>query len=157
MKATIHSILCHASANTVYGIISNSARWPDIFEPCINVESLEKGECYEVIRVTAEVNGVEMQWVSHRVLLEEIQGINFETNPPMSLLKSMQGRWRVLSMEEGGSLLSLEHNFEVKEEVKGLVEGVNTPDEALDFMMQAIHRNTLKEFNSIKKLAEENN
>ncbi|AFZ22401.1 polyketide cyclase / dehydrase family protein [Cylindrospermum stagnale PCC 7417] len=157
MKATIHSIFCHAPANAVYGIISNSVRWPDIFEPCINVESLEKSEGYEVIRVTAEVNGVEMQWVSHRVLLEEIYGINFETNPPMSLLQSMQGRWRVISMAEGGSLLSLEHNFQVKEEVSGLVDGVNTPDEAVDFMMQAIHRNSLKELNSIKKLAEQNN
>lgn len=157
MKATVHSTLCRAPADAVYGIISNSGRWPDIFEPCLNVESLDKRDGYEVIRVTANVNGVEMQWVSHRVLLEEIHGIDFETNPPLPLLKSMHGRWRVVPMEEKGSLLFLEHNFEVKEDVKGLVEGVTTPDEALDFMMQALHNNSLKELNSIKKLAEQNN
>jgi aromatase len=157
MKSTIHSILCHAPTNAVYGIISNSARWPDIFEPCLNVESLEKKDGYEVIRVTAEVNQVEMQWVSHRVLNEEIYGIDFETNPPLPLLKSMQGRWRVVPIQEGECLLFLEHNFEVKDDVTGIVEGVATPEQAVDFMMQALHRNTIKELNSIKKLAEQDN
>jgi aromatase len=61
MKAAIHSIPCSAPANAVYAIISNSALWPDIFEPCLNVEFLEKRNGSEVIRITANVNGVEMQ------------------------------------------------------------------------------------------------
>ncbi|MHC5674434.1 aromatase/cyclase [Nostoc sp.] len=157
MKATIHSILCSTPSDVIYGIISNSARWPDIFEPCLKVESLEKGDGYEVIRITADVNGVEMQWVSHRVLLQHIHGIDFETKPPLPLLKSMQGRWRVVPIKKGESLLFLEHNFEVKDDVSGLVEGVTTPTEAVDFMMQALHSNSLKELNSIKELAEKNN
>lgn len=105
MKAAIHSIPCSAPANAVYAIISNTSRWPDIFEPCRNVEFLEKSNGSEVIRITAEVNGVDMQWLSHRLLLDDIHGIDFETNPPLPLLKFMRGRWRLVPLEERESLL----------------------------------------------------
>lgn len=95
--------------------------------------------------------------MSHRLLIEQIHGIDFETNPPLPLLKFMRGHWRVLPLEEGKSLLSLEHNFEVKDNVSGLVEGITTPEEAFDFLMQGLYRNTLKELASIKELAEKTN
>jgi hypothetical protein len=37
------------------------------------------------------------------------------------------------------------------------VDGVTTPEEAFDFIMQGLHRNTLKELASIKQLAEQTN
>jgi aromatase len=87
MKAAIHYIPCSAPDHAVYAIISNSYRWPDIFEPCRNVEFIEKRNGTEVIRIIAEVNGVEMQWVSHRLLLDQIHGIDFETTPPTAAAK----------------------------------------------------------------------
>ena len=156
MNATIHSIVCNTPTDEIYKIIANSAVWADIYEPCRNVELLKKSNNREVIRITADVNGVEMHWESKRTFLEDIYGIDFEIVTPFPPLKSMGGHWRIVPLEPNKSLLFLEHHFQVEEDVSDLIEGVNTSEEAIDFTMQGIDRNSHKELNSIKTLAEQN-
>lgn len=154
MKTTFHSMICHASVEAVYQIISDTARWPDLFESCVRTEVLEKGDDYQLVRITARENEREMTWDTHRTFLPDVSGIDFYLPIPMPLLTDMQGRWRVVPLDGGGSLLFVERSFAVKEDVTGLVDGVTTPEEAVDFMMKFIERNGWKEMIAIKNLVE---
>ncbi|MEG4207167.1 SRPBCC family protein [Microcoleus sp. Pol7_A1] len=154
MKNTFHSIVCHAPVKAVYQIISDTAQWPDLFESCVSTEVLEKGDAYQLVRITAQENGREMTWDTHRKFLPEINGVDFYLPVPMPLLTDMQGRWRVVPLDSGGSLLFVERSFTVKEDVTGLVEGVTTSEEAVDFMLNFIHRNGGKEMIAIKSIVE---
>jgi aromatase len=154
MKNTFHSIVCHAPVKAVYQIISDTAQWPDLFESCVSTEVLEKGDDYQLVRITAQENGREMTWDTYRTFLPEINGVDFYLPIPMPLLTDMQGHWRVVPLDSGGSLLFVERSFTVKEDVTGLVEGVTTSEEAVDFMLNFIERNGGKEMIAIKSIVE---
>lgn len=154
MKNTFHLIVCNAPVKAVYQIISDTAQWPDLFESCVSTEVLEKGDDYQLVRITAQENGREMTWDTHRTFLPEINGVDFYLPIPMPLLTDMQGRWRVVPLDSGGSLLFVERSFTVKEDVTGLVEGVTTSEEAVDFMINFIERNGGKEMIAIKSIVE---
>lgn len=155
MKTTSHSIACNAPAEAVYKIICDPCRWPEIFEACTKTEIVEKGDGYERVRITARENGREMTWDTHRTFLPDISGVDFYLPIPMPLLSNMEGRWLVVPLEGVGSLLFVERSFTVKEDVKGIIDGVNTPGEAVDFMMQLFERNVRKEILAIKALVEQ--
>jgi len=147
-------MICHAPVEAIYQIISDTARWPDLFESCVSTEVLEKGDNYQLVRITAQDNGMEMTWDTHRTFLPDINGIDFYLPIPMPLLTDMQGRWRVVPLESGRSLLFVERSFVVKDDVTGLIDGVTTPEEAVDFMLNFIDRNGGKEMIAIKSLVE---
>ncbi|AFZ22400.1 oligoketide cyclase/lipid transport protein [Cylindrospermum stagnale PCC 7417] len=154
MKNTFHSIICHAPVEAVYQIISDTSQWPDLFETCVRTEVLEKGNDYQLVRITAQENGREMIWDTHRTFLPQINGVDFYLPVPMPLLTDMQGRWRVVPLDSGGSLLFVERSFVVKEDVTGLVAGVTTPEAAVDFMINFIERNGGSEMIAIKSIVE---
>ena len=157
MKTIVHSIICHTLAQNVYQVICDTAKWPELFEACVKAEVLEQGENYELVRITAQEHEREMVWDTYRTLLDEVNGVDFYLPTPMPLLKSMQGRWRAIQLDRNSSLLLVERSFEVKDEVSGLIDGVTTPEEAVDFMMQFIERNSHKEMLAIKNLVEVDN
>ena len=157
MKTIVHSIVCHALAKNVYQVICDTTKWTELFEACVKAEILEKGENYELVRITAREQERKMVWDTYRTLLDEVNGVDFYLPTPMPLLKSMQGRWRVVQLDRDSSLLLVERSFEVKDEVSGLIDGVTTPEEAVDFMMHFIERNSRKEMLAIKNLVEVGN
>lgn len=53
-------------------------------------------------------------------------------------------------------LLTLKHVFEVKDIVDGIVEKINTTEEALQCMHRSIENNSNKELASIKQILETN-
>ncbi|MHC5609976.1 MAG: SRPBCC family protein [Nostoc sp.] len=157
MKTTFHSITCHSPVEAVYQIICDTAKWPELFEACIRTEVLEKAEDYQLVRITALENGKEMTWDTHRTFLPDVNGVDFYLPKPMLLLTDMRGSWRVVPLDGGGSMLFVERSFAVKDNVTGLIEGVTTPEEAVDFMMKFIQRNGSKEMSAIKSLVEGKN
>lgn len=152
--AESNSIIIDVEAKDVYKIICESINWPEIFEPCIAVKIINRYENAEHIEVTAYVNGLEMTWESHRIFLKEIFGINSKISKPMKLVKSMDTFWRVIQINAEQCLLVLEHIFEICDEISNLVNGVDTQENALKFIKQAIYTNSTKELRNIKESAE---
>lgn len=153
MTSTSHAILCSAPRDTVYRIISESDRWPELFEPCLEVRLLARGVEREDIEVAAMVNGAPMRWRSRRRFLPDALGIDSESLEPMPLVRSMKTRWRVIAANDAQCALVLEHDFEVLDDVAGLVEGVATPADATAFIARAIETNSIRELANIRDVA----
>ena len=149
-----NTIVCNAPRDEVYRIIRDSARWPEIFEPCQAVRHLSHSAYDEHIEVTALVNGEAMTWESKRAFQPAIHGINSVVVKPMKLVSRMETSWRVVALNHAQCLLVLEHTFGIVDEPAGLVDGVSTQSEAEAFMRRAIHTNSTKELGNIKQVAE---
>jgi aromatase len=145
-----NSIVCNATQAEVYAVICDSQQWPDLFEPCLAVEAVQRDANGEHIRVTANVGGTPMTWESKRVFRREIFGIDTRVSKPMTLVKDMATTWRVIAMNDAQSLLVLEHDYTLLEDVAGLVDGVSTKAQAESFIAGAIHKNSTKELGNIR-------
>ncbi|MCA8277169.1 SRPBCC family protein [Burkholderia sp. AU30280] len=149
------SIVCNAAPERVFGIIRDSARWPELFEPCRAVTHLRKDDGGEHIRVCATVNGLEMEWESRRTFLPDVYGIDVESVKPMALVRDMATSWRVIVVNQQQSLLVLEHVFTLADPVAGVVDGVDDNAAAEAFVRRAIRSNSLRELRSIKAATEQ--
>ncbi|MCH9717110.1 MAG: hypothetical protein K0U29_01280 [Gammaproteobacteria bacterium] len=147
-------IICNAPRGVVYEIIRNSSCWPRIFEPCISVKVKYRSTEYEQILIKALVNNVEMSWESKRTFLNSIYSIESEMLNPMPLVKSMHTNWNVFSINDQQSVLLLEHNYHIADDVKHCVEGVDTKAQAVEFLKEAIDSNSRKELSNIKTISE---
>ena len=154
MNSTSHSVICHASADSIYAIVSDVRRWVGLFEITCEAVIVGQGENFELSRITALINGVETTWITHRRFLREIHGVDFEIMTPMPLIDYMHGHWRVIELDAQSCLVSVEHKFAIKPDVEGLVEGVSTRQEALDYMLKAIHSNAWRDLDHIKSYVE---
>ena len=151
MPTTSHAILCSASRDTVYRIIDNFDRWPELFEPCLEARALERNTQCEDIEITAMINGAPVRWRSRRHFLPDVLGIDAVSLVPMPLVQSMRTRWRVIAANDAQCALLLEHDFEVLEDVAGLFEGVATPADAAAFIACAIETNSTCELVNIRE------
>lgn len=153
MEITLHSIEISASVDRVYDICANVAKWPEYFPPCKKAEIISERDNLQVIAITAESNETEFSWQSERRLYPDIYRIDFEQSKPSPLVKYMQGRWNMFTLNQG-TLLVLEHRFEPKDTVAGVVDEVQNATDAIQFMHRTIEDNSTKELKAIKKLLE---
>ncbi|MEH0020311.1 MAG: SRPBCC family protein [Desulfobacter sp.] len=153
MKITRHSIEIEATPEETFDICSDVENWPKIFPPCKGIRILREEDGFQEIEITALADGETMTWCSERRLDKASRTIFSRQIKPSPLLETMQCAWRMDPLE-GGVQLSLEHQFEVKESVKGLVDNVETPEEAVAFMKRVIHQNTSRELSAIKTILE---
>lgn len=151
----VHRIHCLASKDTVYEIIRDSSRWPELFEPCKSVIVLENSNLHECIEMQAMINNNLMTWISHRKFLDDIYGVDVTIIKPIPLLKMMKAKWRVISLNAQESIILLTHDYEIVDNVTGIVSGVTTVEQAADFMKTAIENNSIKELASISYVAQE--
>jgi len=153
MEVTIHSIEINADIDSVYEMCANVLKWPEYFPPCKKARIISEKENVQVIEITAESNETEFTWQSERKLYPDTYSIDFQQSKPSPLVKYMQGVWQMFKLNKG-TLLTLEHAFEVKDDVEGIVENVRSKEEALQFMHRTIENNSRKELSSIKKILE---
>lgn len=156
MNSTSHSIICYAPADKIYAIISDVQRWMGLFEVTREVSIVGTGENHLLARISANINGVETTWITHRKFRPEIHGVDFEILTPMPLVQTMHGQWRVIPLTTGSCLALVEHHFTIKADITGLVEGIQTRQEALDYMLRAIHNNAGHDLERIKAFVEQN-
>jgi len=149
-----HSILCTAPATIVYDLISHTADWPRLLEPCRSVKRLSSGPGYEVVEISATLNGTVASWQSRRRLLPEVFGVEAEIVVPMPLVESMRTSWRVIDLNDAQSLLLLEHEYAMADDVNGQVDGVESRAEAERLIDAAVDRNSLRELRDFKRAAE---
>lgn len=147
-----NSTVCNASQAEVYSIICNSQQWPQLFEPCIAVEILDQNEQEEKIRVTALVGGEKMTWESQRIFRRDIYGINSKIIKPMLFVKNMSTTWRVIALNQMQSLIVLEHDYTLVDEIPDNRVEVATLEQAAAFVANAIETNSTKELGNIKEV-----
>ncbi len=153
MEVTMHSIEINADISRVYEMCANVLKWPEYFPPCKKARIISENDNIQIIEITARSNETEFTWQSERKLYPDSYRIDFHQSKPSPLVKYMQGTWRVITLNKG-VLLTLEHVFEVKDEVAGLVENVDNKDDALEFMFRTIENNSKQELGSIKQILE---
>ncbi|EQB99486.1 SRPBCC family protein [Photorhabdus temperata] len=151
-----HSIICNTQAEKVYQVIVNSEKWPEIFEPCQEVKVIFRDKDSEKIEIKALINGVIMQWVSERKFHAETFSIKSKLTKPMTLVKEMETSWRVIKINSQQCMLMLEHDYDIEPEITGLVDGVETTQQAHEFISKGIDLNSVKELNNIKNIVEIN-
>ncbi|MDQ1047525.1 SRPBCC family protein [Streptomyces sp. V4I2] len=149
-----HSVLCTAPPDRVYELISRSADWPQVFDPCEAVTVLAAEPDFEHIEIRARVGGESMTWQSRRDLLPDVYGVRAEVVRPMKLVAAMTTEWRVVPVNHEQSLLLLEHAYDLCEDVTGQVDSVTTRAEAERFIETAIDTNSTVELRNIKATAE---
>ena len=153
MEVTMHSIEIDTEIEKVYNVCANVLKWPEYFPPCKKAKIITENGNQQLIEITAKSNEEEFTWQSERILYPKNYRIEFHQSTPGPLVKYMQGIWHVFKLNRG-VLLSLQHTFEVKDNVENLINNVQNKEDALQFMHQSIDSNTKQELGAIKKLLE---
>lgn len=149
-----HSIVCYAEPQKVFSIISTPERWPSLFEPCIDVNIIERKNGIEQISVTALINGHPQTWQSRRnVNYDELQ-IDSEMITTLPFVASMCTRWRIYAVDNEQTLLVLEHDYEITPQIGNLISGVKNHDEAQEWIKNAIDTNSVTELKNIRDIVE---
>lgn len=149
-----NSVVCNAPQAVVYSLICNSQQWPQLFEPCIAVKTLAHDENEELIQVTAIVGGEQMTWESRRIFRKEIYGIDSTIVKPMLFVKHMLTTWRVIALNQTQSLIVLEHDYTLVDEIPSHLNEITTHEQAAVFIANAINTNSTKELNNIRMVVE---
>lgn len=145
-----HSLKVKGDAREAFELALDVSRWPSIFEPCLRAQVLEETQSLQRIELVAKANDQVMAWQSSRHLDRDGMTISFEQTRKSPLVTSMKGRW---SFEQRGEEceLKLMHEFQIKEDVAGLVEGVTSNQDALDFMRKTVEQNSRRELAAIER------
>ncbi|WP_437895478.1 aromatase/cyclase [Sorangium sp. So ce124] len=148
-----HTIEVAADVEDAYALSADVEKWPQIFPPCKAAKVIERSERTQLIEITALANGKLMTWRSIREFFPQQRAISFRQVQPSPLLSAMEGFWRFFPLQTG-TLIVLEHRFEIKPDVRGLIDGVSTPEEAQSFMSKSTDTNSKRELQAIKQVLE---
>jgi aromatase len=147
------SIQVKTDIDSAFQLCLEVENWPKYFPPCSKATILKQSENEQLIEITAMVNNKMMTWQSLRFIDRPSHTIKFRQIQPSLLLKSLEGTWRFDTLDDA-ILISLEHYFDVKDDVTNLVENVHNKAEAVAYMMESGHKNTHKELNALKQALE---
>nr|AXM42925.1 first ring cyclase/aromatase [Pyxidicoccus fallax] len=148
-----HQIEIDAPVHVVFDLIRYVECWPAIFPPCKAARIVAEEGARQVIEISALANGQPMSWRSEREVHPDVRHISFRQVRPSPLLERMEGDWHFHALRSG-TLAVLEHRFAVKAQPHGLVAGVTTQQEALDFMVRSTDENSQKELQALKQFLE---
>jgi aromatase len=154
MHLTTHSIQIDGSVEATYDVIARPERWPELFPPCRSVTLLNDSSNEQRFEITALANGTERTWTSRRVLDPKNHAIDFASTKPLSLLSSMSGRWHATALDEG-TLLSLDHEFDLTDQIPPEFAHLANRTSALDFMHRTLDTNSWQELAAIKEVVEQ--
>nr|QOP59274.1 cyclase/dehydrase [Nocardiopsis sp.] len=137
-----HTSVIQAPAEDVYRLIADVQDWPLIFPPSVHVEHESRSGQEEVIRIWATANGLPKTWTSRRRLDPRGMRVDFRqvvSSPPVA---SMGGAWTVEALAGGRSLVRLSHDYRALDQAD------------LDWIDQAVDRNSESELDALKRSAE---
>ncbi len=153
MNLLRHSIQIKTDIESAFQLCLNVENWPEFFPPCLKAVILKQENNQQLIEITAKTNDTVMTWQSLRTIDHLSHTIRFQQLKPAPLLSKMEGAWRFYPLHDS-TLISLEHDFEVKDEVAGIIEDIKTKAEAVTYMKNAVNSNTQQELRSIKQILE---
>jgi ribosome-associated toxin RatA of RatAB toxin-antitoxin module len=154
MNLLRHSIQMKTTdIDTVFQTCVDVENWHKIFPRCVKATVLKLENNEQLIEITGNINDTIITWQSVRPIDYASRTIGFRQVKPMPLLKNMEGAWRFYTLENS-ILVSIEHRFEVKDNIKGLTEGVNTREEAIAYIEKMIRINCSEELRLLKEYVE---
>ncbi|MFJ6915984.1 SRPBCC family protein [Streptomyces sp. NPDC101133] len=126
---TEHTLTVDAPPHDLYALVADVGRWPAVFEPCVHVHHLERGEHAERFELWAQVGGGVSHWTSRRELDPRALRVTFAQEVSQAPIASMRGEWRFVERPGGRTQVVLLHWFTAVEEDAGAVRWIS---EALD-------------------------
>jgi len=144
MRRTEHEIVVAAPADTVYQLIADVQRWPQLFPPTIHVEHVDRGEREERIRIWATANGEPKSWVSRRMLEPDHRRINFQQEVSTPPVASMGGAWVIEPRSDSESRVRLLHEY----------RSVGDDPDGLAWIDRAVDGNSRAELAALKESIE---
>lgn len=144
VRDTEHEISIGAPAEQVYTLIADVGRWPEIFPPTVHAESAERDGNSELIRIWATANGTAKTWTSRRQHDPERMSVSFRQERSQHPIGGMGGTWVIEAVSGSECRVRLLHDF--------FAASDNPAD--LDWISQAVDRNSMSELNALKAIAE---
>ncbi|MDW7557103.1 hypothetical protein D9623_32425 [Azospirillum brasilense] len=146
---TDHSTAVECTAEAAFGLALDVTRWPQVLPPCLDAKVLDETDDRQTIALIAKANDRVFSWQSSRQIDRAGLRISFVQAKPSPLVAFMKGTWS-FAPRDRGCTITLTHEFKVKDEVAGLVEGVSTPEEATAFMLKSVEDNSTRELAALK-------
>src|SRR5258708_3343273 len=144
VRDTEHDVKVGAPAERVYALIADVGKWPEIFPPTVHAECVEKDGNSELIRIWATANGTPKTWTSRREHDPERMSVSFRQERSQHPVGGMGGKWVVEPVSESGCHVRLLHDF---------FAASDDPAD-LDWISQAVDRNSMAELRALKTSAE---
>jgi aromatase len=153
-RSASHSVVCAASADSVYAVIRNTANWPRIFDACLTATRIGGDGNEELVRIEALQDGQRVAWNTQRRYFDAIHRIDYHLPVPMPFLESMQGQWRVVPLGEGRCLLAVNRSWRLLADVRGVRDGVETLAQASAIVDKFVNENAQTEMHAIRSFVE---
>ncbi|MEV7070707.1 aromatase/cyclase [Streptomyces sp. NPDC091972] len=139
-----HSRLVRAPADRLYALVADVSRWPVLLGPCIRARQIERHGADERIELWARTNGTVATWTSRRTLDPRNLRITFRQDRSTAPVASMSGDWSFHPADDGRTRIVLTHAF----------TAVDDDPRALEWIAQAVDRNSVQELAAIGGFAE---
>ncbi|MFF5801903.1 aromatase/cyclase [Streptomyces sp. NPDC012746] len=144
VRETEHEINVCAPADLVYALVADVTRWPETFPPTVHAEVVEREGDAELIRLWATANGTAKTWTSRREHDAAARTVTFRQERSQHPVGGMGGAWVVEPVSATSCRVRLLHDFHAA-----------TDDPAdLDWISQAVDRNSASELQALKASAE---
>jgi len=143
-RETEHEITVKAPAEQVYALLADVGKWPEMFPPTVHAECVDRNGNSELIRIWATANGTAKAWTSRRERDSERMTIKFRQERSVAPVGGMGGEWVVKPVSGSECRVRLLHDF---------FAASDDPAD-LDWISQAVDRNSTAELNALKSRAE---
>ena len=144
MRETRHEVSVDVPAQQVYDFIADVTKWPAIFPPPVHAEVAERDGAAERIRIWATANGGVKTWTSARRHDPAELSVSFRQERSPHPVGGMGGKWVVEPVSASRCQVTLLHDF----------FAATDNDADLDWISQAVDRNSRSELNALKSSAE---
>ncbi|MBW1602495.1 aromatase/cyclase [Streptomyces sp. JJ66] len=142
---TRHTVTVWAPPRTVFGLLADVANWPHVFGPTVHSEMLQDDGRDQLLRLWAFAGGQVRTWTSRRELDPAAGRIVFRQTVPAAPVAAMGGEWLVEAHADGGSRVTLLHDF----------RAVDDDPAAVTLIGEAVERNSRAELAALKGVAEQ--
>lgn len=147
------AIVVNKNAKEVFEFLKDMSLWPDIFSKCLSAKVIEKHGNIELVEVEALIGGEVSRWITEREYDEKLKLVKFNLQSLMPLVKKMFGKWIVFPKGDH-SLIYVERNFELVDNIQGVVQGVDSEEEAYNYLSNLIKDNVKVELDCFKNFIE---
>jgi aromatase len=144
-----HSVVCDADVADVYQQIRDTAEWPQMFEACVGATVKQQRAGSEVVTVYATQAGQIVSWDTERHYHDAIHRIDYQLLVPMPFVESMSGQWRVIPLQPGRCLLTVDRAWRILHDISGIREDIHTRAQAAAFVRGFVETNAAAEMQAI--------
>jgi aromatase len=141
MRHVEHEIVTAAPPETVFRLLVDVERWPQLFKPTVHVATLERNGSKERLQLWATANDDVRTWTSVRQIDAAALRIAFHQDQPATPIASMAGQWQISKTADGGARVVLTHHYSV----------IDDDPEVTSWLAAAIETNSTQELAALRE------